>query len=127
MSRLCKLVLFLVLTLFATLGQANAKPGWTTSGDAEIDKWFHDQLVPGTGVGRQRCCDISDGAFVEEDVRNGHYWIRWEATKGVWMEVPPTAVIDNQPNKWGQPAVWWGFDEEGDVIYIKCYAPGAKS
>lgn len=124
MSKICKLALYLVTLLLVTFTQAESRQGWKTSGDPEIDKWFHDQMIPN---GTQRCCDVSDGSFVEEDIRNGKYWIRWEKTQGAWIEVPDSAVIDNQPNKWGAPAVWWGFDEDASSIYIKCYIPGAKA
>jgi len=104
---------------------ANARPGqYTQSTNPEVGKWFHDQIMPGT---TQRCCDISDGAFVEEDIRDGHYWVRWEKSKGRWIPVPDAVVI-NEPNKWGQAAVWWaGKDDGTDEIYVRCFVPGART
>jgi len=102
----------------------HSRPGhWVSSGDPEMDQWFHDQRIPGS---RERCCDVADGRFVEEDIRNGHYWIRSEETKGQWVPVPDGAII-NSSNKWGLPAVWWGGSDGTGELYIRCYAPGAKT
>lgn len=83
-------------------------------------QFLQEQKVPGTN---SSCCSIYDGSFAEEDIRNGHYWVRWGDNKE-WYPVPDEAVIQG-PNKFGRPAVWWGKGEEGET-YVRCFIPGAK-
>ncbi len=92
--------------------------------------WFRNQISPKTGG---NCCSEADGVYAEEDVRNGEYWARfvakqWNGAAYVeyevdWMQVPGDVVI-NDPNRNGQPVVWFYWDAGWK---IRCYAPGGKA
>jgi len=88
--------------------------------DPEIRKWFRDQKSPKTGG---YCCNESDGTYAEEEIRDGHYWTRFEQSNGRWIPVPDDVVIRNS-NRNGAPVAWW-FHDNG-TIQIRCYAPGGK-
>jgi hypothetical protein len=59
----------------------------------------------------------SDGIYAEEDIRDGHYWTRFEKTNGI-----PDEVVIRSPNPNGAPIAWWFY--EGGNLKIRCYAPG---
>ena len=81
--------------------------------------WFNKQKVPGTG---SLCCNSSDWQEVQEDIRNGIYFVLSEKTKGEWLPVPATAII-TEPNRWGQPVAW--FYHESGKPKVRCFSPGA--
>lgn len=85
-------------------------------------QWFRQQVKPDT---KMLCCsepDVgSDAEIVEEDIRNGEYWVRSPTTRGAWIKVPGHAVI-NEPNKFGRPVVWWRWQDGLPVAF--CFAPG---
>jgi len=130
----------LAVVLFLSSKPAPAGPLWRSGQSAQIDpsdrEFLRTQKVPGQTY---RCCDESDGTYAEEDLRDGHYWVRfnwrhpdgqgnptsWIATD--WMQVPDEAVI-HDANRHGAPVVWWmwvsGFGDEAKVG-IRCFAPGA--
>lgn len=89
--------------------------------DPATRQWFRSQKNPKTGI---LCCSEADGTYAEEDIRDGNYWVRFEARGQTidWMEVPDDTVI-RDPNKNGAPVVWWWY-EKGQ-IKIRCYSPGA--
>jgi hypothetical protein len=67
------------------------------------------------------CCNESDGTYAEEEIREGHYWTRFEQSNGKWIPVPDQVVI-RDPNRNGAPVAWWFF--ESGILQIRCYAPG---
>ena len=60
----------------------------------DLRDWFRSQKSPMTG---EHCCDEADGTYVEEDIREGHYWVRW-STVGKWQRVPDEVIIHG-PNR----------------------------
>src|SRR2546423_136222 len=76
--------------------------GQYAQADPKTRQWFRQQISPKTGGS---CCNEADGIYAEEDIRNGHYWTRWEGSGG-WQQVPDDVVI-NDPNRNGAPVVWW--------------------
>jgi hypothetical protein len=87
---------------------------------ADVRDWFRSQKSPVTG---EHCCDEADGTYVEEDIRDGHYWVRW-STVGRWQRVPDEVII-HSPNRVGLPVVWWHYDHLG--VRIRCFVPGGKT
>lgn len=85
-------------------------------------QWFRQQRKPDTYA---LCCsepDVgSDAEIVEEDIRNGEYWVRSPTTRGEWIKVPAHAVL-TEPNKFGRPVVWWRWQDGHPVAF--CYSPG---
>jgi hypothetical protein len=98
--------------------------------------WLRNQHSPATGI---NCCSEADGALAEQDIRGGHYWVRfhwrnwnaaslqWEDLQQDWMEVPNEVVI-HDPNRHGAPVVWWYPSYPGGgttaAAKIRCFAPG---
>ncbi len=117
-----------LLTVFLSIPtQARDLEGKYAQADPALKRWFNDQKIPGSGAS---CCSQADGITAEEDIRNGDYWVRFEAN-GVllnWMKVPKEAVL-NTPNLRGVPVVWWTITDEtsGAATVIRCYSPGPKS
>jgi hypothetical protein len=113
----------------ATAANATWKPEYAQI-DPALQQWFKSQRNPSTNV---PCCDTSDGAYAEEDIRDGHYWARFTAhnigtgadVASGWMQVPDDAVIKNA-NRNGAPVVWYYFmtGSEGPILYIRCFVPG---
>lgn len=87
----------------------------------QVAQWLQQQRVP-EGNGNSSgfsCCNDHDVDEVEEDIRDGHYWIKGGHFPE-WTEVPDSLVI-REPNRHGQPVVWW----MGIGPYsIRCFAPG---
>src|ERR1700746_1656308 len=44
-------------------------------------QWFRQQTVPGGGSKGTSCCSAADGVYAEEDIRDGHYWTRFQYQK----------------------------------------------
>jgi hypothetical protein len=67
------------------------------------------------------CCDTADGfpAEVEWDTKENRYRVRIE---GVWYVVPDSAVL-TEPNRLGQPMVWYWL--QNGVPQIRCFIAGA--
>lgn len=82
-------------------------------------EWFRKQRQPVTLF---PCCDEADGEQVEEDIRNGEYWVRSDRTAGLWVRVPPEVVI-KEPNLFGRPVAWWRHTDGRPSVF--CYAPGS--
>ena len=102
-------------------------PGQWAQVDPQKREWFRKQMVPGAGVS---CCSEADYDGVDEDIRDGEYWVRWDKsvamhpeTKG-WMLVPDAVIIPG-PNQYG-PGVWWVYSEETGLS-IRCYSRGPQS
>lgn len=81
-------------------------------------EWFQRQISPRTKIS---CCNEADGEMVEEDIRDGSYWVRSEITAGLWIKIPDDIII-REPNLMGRPVVWWRFGDGRPQPY--CYAPG---
>ena len=114
------------LVLLLLSGSVLAKDdGRWAQADPELRKWFKEQKVPGgPGVGTP-CCDVSDGVWAEEDIKEGRYRVRFVTTQGTavdWTEVPEETVIKG-PNKWGRAVVWYWYDNARPKI--RCFIPGA--
>ena len=104
----------------STVALSKAGPEWAQLNMSPQQKdWFKKQKVPGTG---NLCCDDNDGQEVQEDIREGVYWILSAKTQGEWLPVPASAVI-TEPNKWGQPIAW--FWHENGKLKVRCFSPGA--
>jgi len=98
----------------------------------ELD-WLQSVIHPTKGS----CCSEGDGDFVEEDIRDGDYWIQCPLDSHCpyknWTKVPKESII-TEPNKLGRPAVWWYPGPVGaalsigavpDSSTIRCYTPGS--
>jgi hypothetical protein len=82
------LVLFAcaVLVLGTSLARVLARDnGQWQNVDPQVRQWFREQKSPKTGG---YCCNESDGTYAEEDIRDGHYWTRFEQSDGKWIPVP---------------------------------------
>ncbi len=115
--------LFLALTglfLLSSDALSKAGPEWAQLNMSPSQrKWFQEQKEPGT---QKPCCNSSDGEEVQEDIRDGVYWVLSAKTQGEWLPVPPSAII-TEPNRWGQPVAW--FFHEGGKPKVRCFSPGA--
>ena len=72
--------------------------------------------------------------MVEEDIRNGEYWIRSAKTmmfsrfnqlkdgKDGWVRVPADVII-KEPNLYGRPVAWYYL--ENAMLQIRCFSPGS--
>jgi len=74
------------------------------------------------------CCDTADGYDVQWDIKDGQYRVFIE---GTWYVVPPTALLDNIPNRLGVARVWyaWSVDNKygNRTPMIRCFLPGTQS
>ena len=111
-------ILIALAVTIPVAASARDPTGKWAQADPGIQQWFQEQRVPGTAM---RCCDDADGETVREEIRQGQYWITGEHFP-VWTPVPPERVLQG-PNKAGHPVAWWGI--QGDVTFVRCYAPGA--
>lgn len=92
--------------------------------------WMQRQMRPGT---TSNCCSESDGEQVDEEIRAGSYWVNSRHTRGVWLLVPPEAVI-TAPNPHGRPVAWFRWvAADGSFSNVPrsdlsptifCYSPG---
>ena len=82
-------------------------------------RWFKEQKRPGTNF---LCCNEADGEQVDEEIREGRYWINSTRTGGNWWIVPEESVLKT-PNKHGRPVAWFRINDNGQNV-IFCYAPG---
>jgi hypothetical protein len=127
-------IIFTVSDLRSSYGR-ELYPGQYAQVDPGIRQWFRDQKSPRTGI---PCCNEADGAYAEEEIRDGHYRARftWRSCfarechdiDSGWMDVPDDVVI-HDPNRRGAPVVWWyrgsSRDPENPTVGIRCYAPGS--
>ena len=112
-----------VVTILAVLllTSAAAGPEWAQLNlSPQQRQWFNQQKVPGTS---SLCCNSSDGEEVQEDIREGVYWVLSAKTRGEWLPVPASAII-TEPNRWGQPVAWF-FDEPSGKRKVRCFSPGS--
>lgn len=116
MLRAAIVVYLLACFVYAALAKDNGQ--WAQYSLKER-QWFREQRQPGTLF---PCCDEADGEQVEEDIRNGEYWVRSDKTAGLWVRVPPEVVIKG-PNLFGRPVAWWRHTD--GVPQVFCYAPGS--
>ena len=120
-------VLFLCLVSILVSRPSDGRelyPGQYSQVDPEVKHWFNNQKSPKTGLS---CCSTADGDYVEEDIREGHYWIRFDRTGGQWREIPDEIVIA-KPNRKGAPVVWYYYSdkyESPETLKFYCYSPGA--
>jgi hypothetical protein len=104
----------------STTAFPKAGPEWAQLNmSPQQKKWFNEQVKPGT---KAPCCSAADGEEVQEDIREGVYWILSKTTRGEWLRVPPESVI-TEPNRWGQPLAW--FRHESGKPFVYCFSPGA--
>lgn len=108
----------LAVVILAVPAMARDNGQWKNA-DASTRQWLRDQKSPKTGMS---CCNESDGEQVQEDIREGHYWIRG-GNFSDWTLVPDDVVLRG-PNMHGQPVVWSRVQIVGKPS-IYCYAPGA--
>lgn len=110
-----------MMTLVPVLARDN---GQYDNVDPRVRQWFQTRKVPGGPNAGMICCNISDGVYAEEDIREGHYWTRFVTPAGPsgWLQVPDELVLpEGNPN--GVPVVWFWLDSGHPVI--RCFAPGA--
>lgn len=108
------------VVLLCTIAYSKAGPEWAQLNMSPAQRnWFKQQKEPGTG---KLCCNESDGQEVQEDIREGVYFVMSAKTMGAWLPVPASAVI-TEPNKWGQPIAW--FWHENGKLKVRCFSPGA--
>jgi hypothetical protein len=116
-----KILIGIAIILVSELALAHDHGQFGQYSDAR-DQWLRSQKHPKSGVS---CCSENDADLVQEDIREGHYWIKWRHFD--WTRVPDEAVLPHSnPN--GQPVVWWVpvWGQDGSLTpKIYCYAPGA--
>lgn len=114
----------LVLILLVAPALAHNDGRWNDV-DPKIRQWLKDQRVPNGPFKGTSCCSEADGEEVQEDIRDGHYWIKGGHFPD-WTPVPDEAVIHG-PNEWKQPITWWTLSGSWAQVpvVIRCYAPGA--
>jgi hypothetical protein len=107
-------------------------PGQYAQVDPKMKQWFREQKSPKNGM---VCCNDADGEQVQEDIRDGKYWVKSNKTElyakynqvsnmvDGWVQVPDEVVI-SEPNLYGQPVAWYYF--EANMLKIRCFAPGSK-
>ncbi len=110
------MLILLVLLLFAAPAVAHMEHAQV---EPRIQRWLLQQQNP---VSKISCCDQKDAEQVEEDIREGVYWVRSDMTRGQWVRVPPENVLKN-PNLHGRPVAWFRHQMGG--VFVFCYAPGA--
>ena len=131
LARWCALPLILLASLLLLklydweAGARELYPGQYDNVAPSVRQWFRSQKSPKTGG---LCCSEADGIYAEEDLRQGHYWTRFQfigvagdSEQSGWMQVPDEVVI-HDPNRQGAPVVWYFF--QNGAVAIRCYAPG---
>jgi hypothetical protein len=117
------ILLFILLYLLLQPVPASGRelyPGQYDNVDAKTQQWFKSQRVPNGQFKGMLCCNEADGAYVEEDIREGHYWARGGPFKE-FVPVPDEVVIP-EGNRNGAPVLWTTY--QNGVPEILCYAPG---
>lgn len=115
-------VSLLWMTMVAVVSLALAKDvnGKWAQVTPKMKEWFQKQRNPTTKVS---CCNEADGDQVDEEIREGRYWIASDKTGGHWMIVPHDVII-NEPNLYGRPVAWFRGGYDTAPLSIYCYAPG---
>ena len=122
------LATFLLLGVITPADAREQYPGQYDNVDATVKEWFKSQKSPKTGG---LCCSEADGDMVEEDIRDGVYWVRSQKTidnakiyrlDTEWLRVPDEVII-KEPNKLGRAAAWYVF--QNGRLEIRCFAPGS--
>jgi hypothetical protein len=118
----------LLLALLTTVASATWRPEYAQL-DSGTREWFRAQKNPTTNV---PCCSEADGVSAQEDIRDGRYWTRFVTREGLdsgWMQVPEDAILRSS-NRNGAPVAWYAAKSAGaagpSVLWIRCYATGAK-
>lgn len=114
------LIAIILLLMLVYASGRELYPGQYDSVDADTQKWFRSQRVPNGQDRGSSCCSAADGTYVEEDIRNGHYWAKGGPFKE-FVQVPDEVVIP-EGNRNGAPVLWY-FHQNG-IPQIRCYAPG---
>lgn len=90
--------------------------------DPNVRAWFKSVRSP-HGV---PCCDLADGHRlgsgewdIDPKVESG-YRVHVE---GMWMDVPPEAVVNNSGNPVGEAVIWY-VRQGPESVYIRCFVPG---
>jgi hypothetical protein len=112
-----KLWLALAVVVACAPAMAHDSSQWAATPQAERN-WFLQQKSPKTGLS---CCNQSDFEQVDEEIREGRYWIASNQTRGIWLLVPPEVVIRG-PNLHGRAVAWFRFPNGNPEVY--CFAPG---
>jgi hypothetical protein len=90
----------------------------------ELNEWFRSLHSKGGAP----CCDAGDfdtGSAkrlddIDWESKDGHYRVR---LGGKWIDVPDTAVVPGA-NRSGAAMVW-PFHQNGELVGIRCFMPGA--
>jgi len=146
--------IYIIVVLVALCGMfyvsksfGHTHPGQYSQYTPDQQQWIRGQKVPeGNGsYSGTSCCSTIDAEEVQEDIRDGHYWIKGtessDPTKPTlyqqyrnsgriegmdangWVPVADSKVI-HDANKIGSPIVYWGTSDARTLI-VRCYAPGA--
>jgi len=84
---------------------------------ANIRQWFKSVRSP-HGI---PCCDIADGHRTTwRGGKSGGYEVPID---GVWIPVPPEAIVHDAGNPTGEAIVWY-IKSGPDIFYIRCFVPG---
>ena len=116
-------VLFIILWLCSVASPRDIDGRWAQLPQGQRD-WFRSQKVPAGPHAGQSCCNEADGVYAEEDMRDGKFWVRFDAhgTAVDWMEVSSDVVL-SVPNLHGRAVVWYWW--ENGKARIRCFIPGA--
>lgn len=125
MRKVVQLLIFVAVSLLCVsavkVSSTSARDNGRFAGaDPEIKAWF-DKLASGRGP----CCSDADGFALSDpdwESKDGHYRVRIDAQ---WIDVPDDAVI-TVPNRVGRTMVW-PIRYPGQVIFIRCFMPGAMT
>jgi hypothetical protein len=90
----------------------------------QIRQWFEAQKSPSG----KPCCSYADGHRTNFEIRGDSYWV---PINGVWMSVPPEAVIFDQGNPFAEAVVWYSpviLDRKWTGGWkIICFVPGSAA
>jgi hypothetical protein len=103
--------------------------------DPAISDWYRNQLVPEGPNVNQSCCSLADGAKAEVTLKDGRYWVTYEACYYQGGEsptkicnrigpqvVPEEAVLKNPRNPTGTAVVWYQFTVTSDTSLPSFFA-----
>jgi hypothetical protein len=124
-ARACAMPILLLALLFLLKWSERAESrelykGQYDNVDPKVQQWFRSQKVPNGPRQGQLCCSEADGVYVQEDIRNGHYWAKGGPFPE-FVQVPDEVVIPTG-NHNGAPLLWSIYQD--GVPQIRCYAPG---